>query len=459
VRPIISVPTMYEPDTADQQRLAELREQEHLSPDVSERRAAAVVSGSAVVAMAALWLVPVDGDVSVLALVACVVALFVTTLVRFDVGGGFTVPVQLAFVPLLFAVPPQVVPLATVVAVAGARLPGVLQGRTSPGRLIFSFGNAWFSVGPAALLAAIGGAHRLVDQPAWAVAVFAAQFAGDFAASSVRELLVRELPVTEQLREAAWVYGVDLALTPVPLVMLIEGAGPLLTLVTVATFVALIASFAHERKKRLDGMLELNHAYHGTALLLGDVVEADDSYTGEHCKSVVEGALDVGRHLGLNADRMRNLEFSALLHDVGKVAIPKEIINKPGKLDAHEWQVIKTHTIEGQRMLDRVGGFMQEVGRIVRSHHERWDGGGYPDGLAGEQIPIEARIVTACDSYNAMTTTRSYRQAMPVTEAIKELRAHSGTQFDPSVVDALIATLGDHHVNDAEQPAALPRAA
>ena len=100
------------------------------------------------------------------------------------------------------------------------------------------------------------------------------------------------------------------------------------------------------------------------------------------------------------------------MHDVGKIAIPNEIINKPGKLDPYEWQVIKTHTIEGQALLDRVGGFMSDVGRIVRSHHERWDGSGYPDGLAGEAIPLEARIIAACDSWNAMTTCRSYRDAL-----------------------------------------------
>ncbi len=102
--------------------------------------------------------------------------------------------------------------------------------------------------------------------------------------------------------------------------------------------------------------------------------------------------------MGLDPDRRRNLEFAALLHDV---AIPKEIIFKPGKLDPQEWHVIRTHTIEGQRMLDRAGGFMNDVGKIVRSHHERRDGGGYPDGLAGEAIPVEARIVAACDIWNA----------------------------------------------------------
>ena len=97
--------------------------------------------------------------------------------------------------------------------------------------------------------------------------------------------------------------------------------------------------------------------------------------------------------------------------------MPKEIINKPGKLDEREWAIIKTHTLEGQKMLERVGGFMREVGEIVRSSHERWDGGGYPDGLSGEAIPLEARIVSACDAFNAMTTTRSYREAMPCRRA------------------------------------------
>ena len=137
----------------------------------------------------------------------------------------------------------------------------------------------------------------------------------------------------------------------------------------------------------------------------------------------------------------RNVEFGALLHDVGKIAVPKEIINKPGKLDEREWEIIKTHTIEGQRMLERVGGFMREVGEIVRSSHERWDGGGYPDGLRGAEIPLEARIVSACDAFNAMTTTRSYRRAMSLSEALAELTRGAGTQFDPRVVDALVALM------------------
>ena len=140
----------------------------------------------------------------------------------------------------------------------------------------------------------------------------------------------------------------------------------------------------------------------------------------------------------LTAAALRNLEFAALLHDVGKIAIPKEIINKPGKLDPSEWAIVKTHTVEGQRMLDQVGGFMREVGLIVRSHHERWDGGGYPDGLAGEAIPLEARIIACCDTWNAMRTDRPYRKALDYDVASAELTSNSGTQFDPSIVEILI---------------------
>ncbi len=123
---------------------------------------------------------------------------------------------------------------------------------------------------------------------------------------------------------------------------------------------------------------------------------------------------------------------------MGKIAIPKEIINKPGRLDPDEWTIIKTHTLEGQKMLDRVGGFMAAVGQIVRSHHERWDGGGYPDGLAGEQIPLEARIISCCDSWNAMRTDRPYRNALAVDVALAELLSNAGKQFDPHVVDTFV---------------------
>jgi HD-GYP domain-containing protein (c-di-GMP phosphodiesterase class II) len=148
-------------------------------------------------------------------------------------------------------------------------------------------------------------------------------------------------------------------------------------------------------------------------------------------------ALGVAEALGLDSTRRRNVEFAALLHDVGKVYVPKEIINKRGPLNDREWGVIRRHTLEGEAMLNKIGGALSEVGRIVRASHERYDGQGYPDGLAGTTIPIEARIVTACDAYSAMTTDRPYRSARTPTAAIAELYACAGTQFDPDVVTAL----------------------
>jgi HD-GYP domain-containing protein (c-di-GMP phosphodiesterase class II) len=201
--------------------------------------------------------------------------------------------------------------------------------------------------------------------------------------------------------------------------------------------VGLLGFFARERRVRIDHSLELSQAYRGTAMLLGDVVEADDEYTGGHSRDVVGLVLAVGDRLGLDARARRNAEFAALLHDVGKVRVPAEIINKPGPLDRAELAVIRRHTIEGQEMLEQIGGLLGEVGRVVRSCHEHWDGGGYPDGLAGEAIPLVARIVCTCDAFSAMTTDRPYRKALSHHEAVAELRACAGTQFDPHVVAAL----------------------
>ncbi|HEX3324104.1 MAG TPA: HD-GYP domain-containing protein, partial [Solirubrobacterales bacterium] len=240
------------------------------------------------------------------------------------------------------------------------------------------------------------------------------------------------------LRLLAPVWGLDGALAPIGLLAAFAaielGAAVCLLVIPLA---AVLAVLSRERQARIDQALELSEAYQGTALLLGDVVEADDAYTGSHSRGVVELSLAVSDRLGLDSRQRRDVEFAALLHDVGKIAVPKEIINKPGPLDAEEWKVMHRHTIEGETMLNRVGGVLSEVGRIVRSSHEHYDGSGYPDGLAGEEIPIEARIVTCCDAFSAMTTTRSYRKAMPLEAALAELNKCAGTQFDPQVAEAL----------------------
>jgi HD-GYP domain-containing protein (c-di-GMP phosphodiesterase class II) len=176
-------------------------------------------------------------------------------------------------------------------------------------------------------------------------------------------------------------------------------------------------------------------------MLLSDVLEHEDEYTADHSRSVVDLVNAVADELDIDADERQELEFAAMLHDVGKISIPKDILHKPAALTEPEYEIIKAHTIEGQFMLDRVGGLLGRVGEVVRSCHERWDGKGYPDGLKGEQIPLAARIVFVCDAYNAMTTDRPYRAGMSPQAAIKELIDNSGTQFDPMAVAGLVSVI------------------
>jgi putative nucleotidyltransferase with HDIG domain len=135
---------------------------------------------------------------------------------------------------------------------------------------------------------------------------------------------------------------------------------------------------------------------------------------------------------------LRTVRYAALLHDIGKIGIPGEILSKPEALSQEEFEQIKKHTVIGARMLERIP-FFEEVHPLVRSAHERWDGRGYPDALAASEIPLGARIICACDAFHAMTSDRPYRAAMPPVEAIAELRRHAGRQFDPTVVDAVVA--------------------
>jgi HD-GYP domain-containing protein (c-di-GMP phosphodiesterase class II) len=148
----------------------------------------------------------------------------------------------------------------------------------------------------------------------------------------------------------------------------------------------------------------------------------------------------VAHGLGLDEEEIDRIKAAALLHDIGKVAIPDAILNKAGPLDDEEWKLMKDHTVVGERILRAIPG-LGSVARIVRHEHERWDGSGYPDGIAGEEIPIGARIILACDAYHAMTSDRPYREAMPHGEAIKELTKGAGTQFDPAVVETLVGLL------------------
>ena len=202
------------------------------------------------------------------------------------------------------------------------------------------------------------------------------------------------------------------------------------------TIAAAIGAAVH--RSRLFG--ELESAFMRTLAVLSDALEAKDAYTAAHAREVADLSETVGRSLAMADADLRTLRYGALLHDVGKIAIPTEVLRKPGPLTDAEFEEVKTHTVIGAQMLERIP-FFADVHPLVRSAHERWDGRGYPDGLAGEAIPLGARIVCACDAWHAMTSDRPYRRALPRHAAVAELREHSGTQFDPRVVDALLGVL------------------
>jgi len=404
--------------------------------DAELRSALSVGIGFLLAALAFALIAPAGQRFSFPLAILYVLGVAAASKVRFELGAAFTVPTQAVFVPMLFALPVALVPLLVALALALAMLPAILARRAPISRLLTAPGNSWFALGPAFVLVL---AHDHSPDGRWVVLLLAllAQCVCDIGANAVWERLRGGLSLKELAAEMQPVYLIDLTLAPLGLLVAIAAAERAWVVVLIAPLFGVLRWFSKERRARLEQLIELNDAYRGTALLLGDVVEADDTYTGEHCKDVVRLALDVARELGLDVEQQRTVEFGALLHDIGKIAVPKEIVNKPGKLDPEEWEIIKTHTVEGQRMLERVGGFMGRVGQIVRCHHERWDGGGYPDGLRGAEIPLEARIISCCDAYNAMTTDRPYRRALASSAALVELAEHTGSQFDPRIVDAL----------------------
>jgi diguanylate cyclase (GGDEF)-like protein len=181
---------------------------------------------------------------------------------------------------------------------------------------------------------------------------------------------------------------------------------------------------------------------HQSADVLLGVVEERDRELGEHAVGVAELARKVALRLGLSHDEADDVAHAAQLHDIGKVGVPDAILGKPDSLSEDELEFIRRHTLIGERIVRRAPA-LAGVARLVRSSHERWDGQGYPDGLAGTDIPLGARIVSVCDAYQAMVSDRPYRDGLPVDEALAELERCAGAQFDPSAVEALTAELAE----------------
>ncbi|ADB52203.1 HD-GYP domain-containing protein [Conexibacter woesei] len=359
--------------------------------------------------------------------------------VRFYAGAGHTVPTQLVFVTMLYTLPTELVPLLVLLGMVVGNLPDYARGVLHPARMLMLPGDAWHAIGPALVLLAAGAVDPTGGDWVWLIPALLAQFAIEFVVSAVRAQLALDIPLRDQLRALEWVWLVDALLTPLGVLAAMASVDRPYAFLLVLPLALLLTVFARERNERLEQALELGGAYRGIAMLLGDLLEDADEYTGgDHTRGVVALSLEVADELGLDVRERHNVELAALLHDIGKIVIPTEIINRPGPLDEREWELMKSHTIEGQRMLDRVGGPLADIGRIVRASHERWDGGGYPDGLTERTIPREATVVAACDAFNAMTTDRSYRQARSTRAALEELREHAGRQFAPEVVDAIV---------------------
>jgi len=423
--------------------VGEARERERKPMPPRERLVAGGIAlsfsvAAAVVALAA----PHNREADPLLLAALVGLLALARRIRFEVGTAEACVDQLAFVPLLLLAPLPLVPILVAAAYVLARIWDVFRGRMHPDRWLYFVGDAWHSVGAVAVIAAFASGPISSDHLLVYVAALAVQVVTGLSVIVVNDALIHGFKARDAFNLSfAQSLRIDVVLSPLALMVAAVAAEQPLALAGVVPFLWLLRLFSTERRERYAAALELNQAYRGTVMVLSDVVEAEDNYTASHCRSVVELAATVADQLGLGYESRQELEIAALLHDVGKIAIPNEILNKPAKLTDEEFALMKTHTIEGQALLDRVGGRLAKVGEIVRSCHERWDGRGYPDGLQGEEIHVAARIVFACDAYSAMTTDRPYRKAMSREDAVTELRSNSGTQFEPRVVEALVTVV------------------
>ena len=184
---------------------------------------------------------------------------------------------------------------------------------------------------------------------------------------------------------------------------------------------------------------ELRDSYFATVRALTNAVEARDAYTGKHAERVAAYALELGAAIGQRWAGKPEVEFGFLLHDIGKVAVPDSILHKPEPLTPHERELMQQHPVIGWEIVRQVD-FLGAASDVVRHHHERWDGDGYPDRLAAEDIPLTARVFAVADTLDALTTDRPYRPASPMSEARDLIERERGSQFDPQVVDALAAT-------------------
>ena len=191
---------------------------------------------------------------------------------------------------------------------------------------------------------------------------------------------------------------------------------------------------------RLDRALQRGNE--DVILALADAVDSKNSVTGGHLRRLVAYAVGLGRHLDLGEHDILILRYGAILHDIGKISVKESILVKPVQLTEQEWAEVRMHPLTGERICAPLR-FSSEIGRIIRHHHERWDGKGYVDGLAGTEIPLLARVISVVDAFAAMTSDRPYRSALPLDEALENLKAGAGSQWDPEIVAAFLEIARD----------------
>ena len=302
-----------------------------LAPTPREVRATVAVAAVFALAVAAIaaW-APDRGGHSVVTAGLLVLCYALVARVQFEAGSGVAVPTQLVFIPMLFLAAPAAVPVLVALGFALSTLPEDLRGRHHPGRLGLHIVSASYAVGPVLVLWLAGDPRAALDLKTLALVLtmLVAQSAFDFAG-----WVALGYSPWNQARALLAAWRVDLVLTPLGLALADAGSGHLYAVMLGLPLVWLLGDFAREHTARIDQKEELSKAYRGTALLLGDVVEADDAYTGRHSHDVVSLVLAVSDRMGLDANSRRDAELTALLHDVGKVTIPKSIIQKPGPLD------------------------------------------------------------------------------------------------------------------------------